>query len=72
MDKKIEYCKAIDKVITCYMREHRLTQAEMASKLGISTTTLRWKREGDKEWKLSELVRIAELCHVSLDEVFAI
>ena len=66
------YCKAIDMAITCYMREHRMTQGEMAKKLGMSENTLRWKRNGTSDWKLAELVQLAHTCDISMDDVLAI
>lgn len=41
----------------------------LAEELGISRSTLRAKINGRREWKLSELVRLKRLMHMS-DEDF--
>lgn len=66
------YCKAIDREITLFLRDYGVTQGELAKSLGMSENTLRWKRNGKHEWKLSEIVKLAKVMGVSLDEVLAI
>ena len=66
------YCKAIDRNITLYLREQGITQGELARRLGMSENTLRWKRNGSHDWKLSEIVMLAKVCGFSMDEVLAI
>ena len=59
----------IDEAIAVYLRRSGKTQAELAEKLGMSENTLSWKRRGIREFKLSEVVQIAEITGYSLDEM---
>lgn len=59
----------IDEAIAAYLRRTGKTQAELAEELGMSENTLSWKRRGKREFKLSEVIRIAEVTGCSLDEM---
>ncbi|WP_291288627.1 helix-turn-helix transcriptional regulator [Enorma sp.] len=59
----------IDEAIAAYLRRSGKTQAELAEELGMSENTLSWKRRRKREFKLSEVIRIAEVTGCSLDEM---
>ena len=59
----------IDEAIAVYLRRTGKTQAELADDLGMSENTLSWKRRGKREFKLSEVMKIAEITGYSLDEM---
>lgn len=64
------YYPELDVAIAAYLRREGMTQAQLAEKLGMSENTLSWKRRGvnGKEFSVSEAVKIAHICGVSLDE----
>lgn len=62
--------KGIDEAIAAYLRRSGKTQAELADELGMAENTLSWKRRGIREFKVSEVVKIAEITGFSLDEMF--
>ena len=62
--------KGIDEAIAAYLRRSGKTQAELAEELGMAENTLSWKRRGIREFKVSEVVKIAEITGFSLDEMF--
>ena len=62
--------KGIDEAIAAYLRSSGKTQAELADELGMAENTLSWKRRGIREFKVSEVVKIAEITGFSLDEMF--
>lgn len=62
--------ESIDSAITSYMRTNSLTQAQMASKIGISELTLSRKRRGEAEWKLSELECLRDMTGRSIGSLF--
>lgn len=64
-----QFITAIDRSIALYMFDNKLTREQMAAKLDMSANTLRWKREGKNEWLLSEVMKLSELTHKSLDEL---
>ena len=66
------YFKALDDAIAQYLRDERMTQAELAAKMGMAPNTFSWKRNGErnKEFKLSEAVCLCDIIGVALDEVF--
>ena len=64
-----QFITAIDRSIAIYMFDNKLTREQMAAKLDMSANTLRWKREGKNEWLLSEVMKLSELTHKSLDEL---
>ena len=59
----------IDEAIAAYLRRTGKTQAEFAKELGMSENTLSWKRRGIREFKLSEVMKIADITGCSLDEM---
>ena len=60
---------AINRAIGYYMADNNLTREQMADKLGMSTNTLRWKREGKNEWLLSEVILLSDITGKSPDEL---
>lgn len=65
----MEYHERIDDAITVYLRRNSMTQAQLAEQLGMSENTLRWKRRGDSEFTLSELLKVSQLCGMTPDEI---
>lgn len=61
--------KTIDEAVAAYLRREGKTQAELAEELGMSENSLSWKRRGIREFKLSEVTRLADICGFSLDDV---
>ena len=61
--------RAIDLAIGYFMVEQKLTREQMASLLGMSTNSLRWKREGKKDWTWSEILRLSDITGKSPDEL---
>lgn len=61
--------QSIDRAIGYYMADNKLTREQMAELIGISTNTLRWKREGKNEWLLSEILKLSEITGKSPDEL---
>ena len=61
--------RAIDLAIGYFMVEQKLTREQMASLLGMSTNSLRWKREGKKDWTWSEILRLSDITGNSPDEL---
>lgn len=61
--------KTIDLAIGYFMVEQKLTREQMAELLGISTNTLRWKREGKTDWSWSEILRLSDITGKSPDEL---
>ena len=61
--------RTIDEAVAAYLRRTGKTQAELAEEIGISENSLSWKRRGIREFKLSEVVNLADICGFSLDDV---
>lgn len=61
----------LDAAIAAYLREHDMTQAQLADKLGMSENTLSWKRRGVREFTLGEAAEVADMLGRSLDELVA-
>ena len=61
--------RTIDEAVAAYLRRTGKTQAELAEEIGMSENTLSWKRRGIREFKLSEVARLADICRFSLDDV---
>ena len=57
-----DYQTAIDREITFFLREQQMTQEQLANQLGMNVNTLSAKRRGFSEFKVSELLMIAEIC----------
>ena len=51
------------------MADNKLTREQMSELMGMSTNTLRWKREGKNEWTLSEILKLSEIVGKSPDEL---
>jgi len=60
---------SIDRAIGYYMADNKLTREQMSELMGMSTNTLRWKREGKNEWTLSEILKLSEIIGKSPDEL---
>lgn len=61
----------LDDAITLYLRRENTTQEALASRLGMSTNSLSWKRRGIREFTLSEAAKLADIIGISLDTVLA-
>ncbi len=61
--------RTIDEAVAAYLRRTGKTQAELAEEIGMSENSLSWKRRGIREFKLSEVARLADICGFSLDDV---
>lgn len=61
--------KAIDLAIGYFMVEQKINREQMAALLGMSTNTLRWKREGKTDWSWSEILRLSDITGKSPDEL---
>lgn len=48
----------------------KMTQAEMANYLGISTKTYRSKELGNSEFTMDEMFKIAKLFNMRIDDIF--
>ena len=64
--------KSIDLAIGYFMVEQKLNREQMASLLGMSTNTLRWKREGKTSWLWDEILLISDITGKSPDELAGI
>lgn len=64
-----EYVENIDNAITVFLRRTNSTQGQLAKDLGMVDETLAAKRKGIRDFKVSELVMLAQLMNVSLDEL---
>ena len=53
--------------IRAEMGRNHLTIKQLASCLGLSTNTVSFKLNGKREFTLSEIMRMADLFHCSLD-----
>lgn len=58
----------LDRAISIYLLDNKMTQAQLAEKLGMTENTFRWKRQGVREYKTSELLALTDLLGMSLDE----
>lgn len=63
------YVESVDNAITVFLRRNNMTQEQLASRLGMSEVTLRSKRTGVTEFKLSELIALSEIFDTSLDSM---
>lgn len=64
-----QVASAIDRAIGYYMADNKLTREQMSELMGMSTNTLRWKREGKNEWTLSEILKLSEIVGKTPDEL---
>ena len=67
------YFEALDDAIAVHLNKTGKTKAEFADEIGMSTNSLRWKRNGenDKEWDLSEAARVCDVIGRDLADVMA-
>lgn len=61
----------VDSRIAVYLRRNNVTQEEMANRLSISGVQFGRKRRGEYDWKLSELIRIADVIGITASELLA-
>lgn len=47
-----------------------LTQAEMGKKLGLTMAGYRQKEVGERKISIEEAIKISNILHMSLDEIF--
>ena len=59
----------IDARIAAWCRLNSTTADEFANKLDISSTTLSYKRNGKREWLVSELTKLAEILDTDMNEL---
>ncbi len=55
--------------IVLLMFRKKITQTAMAKALGVSQSAVSWKLHGRSRWTLADLVTVAEVLSVDLDEV---
>ena len=60
---------SIDRHIGYYIVEQKITREQMAELMGMSASSLRWKREGKSQWKWDEIVLLSEITGKSPDEL---
>ena len=65
----VDASSAIDKNIAFFMFEQKLTVEKMAALLGMSANTLRAKRSGERQWTMSEVMKLSDLMGKTLDEL---
>lgn len=63
---------AIDHAIAVYMFENKLTVEKMAESLDMTANTLRNKRDGISDWRLSEVFKLCEFIGKTPDELFGL
>lgn len=51
----------VSRAARCYMREHRITQRELAELLGINQTRVSARLNGRTRWQYDEVVALADL-----------
>ena len=61
--------ESIDLAIGYYMLEQKINREQMASILGMSSNSLRWKREGKTPWTWNEILNISEILGKTPDEL---
>ena len=59
----------IDSRIAVYMRRAEVTQEDLANRLGISNVQFGRKRRGEYDWKLSELIAVADILGTTVSEL---
>lgn len=64
--------KSISVAIAAFMEEQKITREQMANMLGMSANSLRWKREGKKDWSWSEILALSDLTGKTPDELAGI
>ena len=52
-------------------KQAKLTQAEMAKKIGVSETTYRSKELGQSDFKLTEMFNIANFFEKNIGDIFS-
>lgn len=65
----VDYHTAIDREVTFFLRQNKMTQAQLAEKLGMNQATLAMKRKGVTEFKIGELMKFTQMCGRSLDQI---
>ena len=67
------YFEALDDAIAVHLNKTGKTKAEFAAEIGMSTNSLRWKRNGEngKEWDLSEAALVCDAIGADLADIMA-
>ena len=65
------YFPAIDDAITLYLKRHDMTQAQLASEMGMSENTFSWKRRGIREWGFTEASKLCDILGMTIDDARA-
>lgn len=65
----VKAAESIDQHISKFMTEQKLGVGEMAGLLGMTPNSLRWKRQGKQDWKWSEVLKLADLFGMSVDQL---
>ena len=60
---------SIDREIGHFMVDKKITQTQMAKLHGITTNTLRAKREGRSDWSWSEILKLCNLLETTPDKL---
>ena len=70
-DRDKSYYPALDEAITLYLKRNNVTQAALASEMGMSENTFSWKRRGIRDWSMTEAVELCDILGITLDEAVA-
>lgn len=62
------YMRNLDVAVASYMREHNVSQGQLAAELGMSENSMSAKMRGVKEFWVGELVTLCEIVGLGLDE----
>lgn len=71
-DNMEQVVEAIDRAIGFYMVEQHINRGQMAERMGMTTNTLRWKREGKSKWTWDEILKLSEITGKTPDELAGI
>lgn len=52
------------------MKKNNITNRELASKIGISEKQMGLKLKGETDFKCSEMLKISDIFHKTMDEIF--
>lgn len=69
VDKSI--VNAIDCAIADYLKANNVTREAMSQEMGMSSNSLRWKREGKYDWTWAEVLKLSEILGLTVDELTA-
>lgn len=66
----MSYYDNVDEVVTIFLRRERMTQAELASKVGLSDVQFARKRRGEADWWVAEIIRLCEIVGAKPSDLF--